>query len=210
MKSRGNIFKATNAKSLEHLTAGQWVKKTQMEKSQSVYALVWSPVFSCIFSSLKVYPSQCSALRMHTCGATMIHIITTFGDDSNQKPEVHPANNLNRPDSQRRDLHKAQLWETKARVCCVAYSSGKKCLPIYGCPLGQNIQEWKTQSLRETHSKSTNTLNITIQTKQMCNKRGNVGEGSDGPYFSNTGGVALSMGMSVWVCLLHYLSSVIP
>lgn len=65
-------------------------------------------VISCVFSSLKVYPSQCSALRMHTCGATMIHIITTFGDDSNQKPEVQPANNLKRPDSQRGDLHSCE------------------------------------------------------------------------------------------------------
>lgn len=111
---------ATNVKSTEHLTAGQWVKKTQMEKSQSVYALVWSPVFSCIFSSLKVYPSQCSALRMHTCGATMIHIITTFGDDSNQKPEVQPANNLKRPDSQRRDLHSCEASEQgKSMLYCL-------------------------------------------------------------------------------------------
>lgn len=89
VKRKGNIFKATNVKNTEHLTAGQWVKKTQMEKSQSLYALVWSPVFCCSFSSLKVYPSQCRALRMHTCSATMIHIINTFGDDSNQKPEVN-------------------------------------------------------------------------------------------------------------------------
>lgn len=127
-------------------------------------------VISCIFSSLKVYPSQCSALRMHTCGATMIHIITTCGDDSNQKPEVHPANNLKRPDSQRRDLHKVQLWKSEATVCCVAYSSGKKCLPIYGCPLGQNIQEWKAQRLRETQSKinkySKNTKKVQQQRKR--------------------------------------------
>lgn len=85
-EKKEEYFKATNVKSPEHLTAGQWVKKTQMEKSQSVYALVWSPVFSPVFSpSLKVYPSQRSALRMHTCGATMIHIITTCGNDSNQK-----------------------------------------------------------------------------------------------------------------------------
>lgn len=116
-------------------------------------------MISCIFSFLKVYPSQCSALRMHTCGATMIHIITTFGDDSNQKPEVHPANNLKRPDSQRRDLHKVQLWESEARQYCIAYSSGKKCRHIYTWPLGQHIQEWKAQRLRETHSKSTNTPN---------------------------------------------------
>lgn len=51
MKRKGNIFKATNVKSLEHLLAGQWVKKTQMEKSQSVYALVWSPMFSPVFFS---------------------------------------------------------------------------------------------------------------------------------------------------------------
>lgn len=87
--NKGNIFKAANVKSTEHLTAGQWVKKTQMEKSQSLYALVWSPEFCCSFASLKVYPSQCSAFRMHACSATMIHIITTFGDDSNQKPEVN-------------------------------------------------------------------------------------------------------------------------
>lgn len=51
MKRKGNIFKAANVKSLEHLLAGQWVKKTQMEKSQSVYALVWSPMFSPVFFS---------------------------------------------------------------------------------------------------------------------------------------------------------------
>lgn len=68
------------------------------------------PVFSCIFSSLKVYPSQCSALRMHTCGATMIHIIATCGNDSNQKLKCNPENNLKRPDSQRRVLHRVQLW----------------------------------------------------------------------------------------------------
>lgn len=85
MKRKGNIFKAANVKSLEHLLAGQWVKKTQMEKSQSVYALVWSPMFSPVFFFLFSNPPQRSALRIHTCSATMIHIITTCGDDSNQK-----------------------------------------------------------------------------------------------------------------------------
>lgn len=39
----------------------------------------------------------------------------------------------------------------------------------------------------------------------MCNKRGNVGEGSDGPYLSHTNGVALWKLMWVWVNLLDYL-----
>lgn len=44
----GGISKATSVKGSEHLTASQWVKKTQMEKSQSLYAsacdLLCSPV----------------------------------------------------------------------------------------------------------------------------------------------------------------------
>lgn len=105
-------------------------ENTDGKKSIGICFSVISCVRLYFFSSLKVYPSQCSALRMHTCSATMIHIITTCGDFSNQKPEVHPANNLKRPDSQRGDLHKVQLWESQARVCCAASSSEKRCLPV--------------------------------------------------------------------------------
>lgn len=42
-----------------------------------------------IFPSLKVYLSQRNAFRMHTCGATVIHIKTSCGDDCNQKTQVH-------------------------------------------------------------------------------------------------------------------------
>ena len=89
--------------------------------------LLCSPVF---FPLLKVYPSQCSALRMHTCGATMIHIITTCGDDSNQKPEVHPANNLKRPDSQRRDLHTSTAVRERGNsmLYCVQFWKEMSCL----------------------------------------------------------------------------------
>ncbi len=153
VKRKGNIFKATNAKSPEHLTAGQWVKKTQMEKSQSVYALVWSPVFSCIFSSLKVYPAQCSALRMHTCGATMIHIITTCGDDSNQKPEVHPANNLKK----RRSSHSTAVRErgkSMLHLLRVLVMSAYLRLPLRTKNSSEMHKDY------EKHTKSTNTVNI--------------------------------------------------
>lgn len=136
---KGNIFKAANVKSTEHLTAGQWVKKTQMEKSQSLYALVWSPVFCCSFSSLKVYPSQCSALRMHTCSATMIHIITTFGDDSNQKPEVNGQ--IIRRGLRARDKIFTAVRERGRGTHCMMY-----CCQIYGRParvkstkIGRNV-----------------------------------------------------------------------
>ena len=91
-------------------------ENTDGKKSIGICLSVISCVLLYFFPLLKVYPSQCSALRMHTCGATMIHIITTFGDDSNQKPEVQPANNLKRPDSQRRDLHSCERARQKYTV----------------------------------------------------------------------------------------------
>lgn len=151
-KRKRNIFKATNVKSTEHLRAGQWVKKTQMEKSQSVYALVWSPVFSRVFSSLKVYPSQCSALRMHTCSATMIHIITTFGDDSNQKPEVQPANNLKRPWQPKK---RSSQKRTKSTLLFLT-SSGKEMSACLRLPLRtKHTRVQKHKRLRETHAVQT-------------------------------------------------------
>lgn len=59
-------------------------ENTDGKKSIGICLSVISYVLSCIFF-LFSNPPQPSALRIHTCSATMIHIITTCGDDSNQK-----------------------------------------------------------------------------------------------------------------------------
>lgn len=51
-----NILRKHMWEPQDHLTAGQWVKKTQMEKSQSLYGLVWSPVFFPVFFLFKSLP----------------------------------------------------------------------------------------------------------------------------------------------------------
>lgn len=131
-------------------------ENTDGKKSIGICLSVISCVLSCIFSSLNVYPSQCSALRMRTCGATMIHIITTCGDDSNQKLKCTRQiiwRGLSA--KERRDLHKVQLWMSGQECAVFAYSAGKKCLPIYCGPLGQNTQEWEVEKLKEMPFKST-------------------------------------------------------
>lgn len=112
----------------EKAQQGSESRKHRWRKSQSLYAFVWAPVFGCSFSPsfLKVYPSQCSAFRMHACGATMIHTITTFGDDSNHKPEVNWQIKVKGFDSRGWNLYSWKTDKAGPRsVSRVACSSGK-------------------------------------------------------------------------------------
>lgn len=45
--------------------------------------------FAEVFPSKNIYSSLCIALRMHVCGATVIHIKTSFGKDYIQNPELN-------------------------------------------------------------------------------------------------------------------------
>lgn len=84
-EKKGNYFKATNVK--KPRTPNSRAMSQENTDGKKSIGICLS-VISCVllyFFLLKVYSSSCSALRMHTCGATMIHILTTFGDDSNQK-----------------------------------------------------------------------------------------------------------------------------
>lgn len=104
--------------------------------------------------------------------ATMIHIITTCGNDSNQKLKWTQQIIWRGLTAKQQIIHSTAV-RAQATVRCFAYSSGKS-LRIYGCPIGHNIQGQKAQGLWETHWKSTHTLNMKIETK-TCNMRGNVG-----------------------------------
>lgn len=130
-------------------------------------------VISCVLLYFLLFksPSQCSALSMHTCGATMIHIIATCGDDSNQKLKCTPANNLKRPDSQRRDLHKVQLWKSRQDYAVLLTVLTRNVCITTVSPLDKTHTAARAQTWREIRFKSTNTLNIKTQTTKCAREK---------------------------------------
>lgn len=104
---------------------------------------------------------------MHTCGATMIHIISTCGDDSNQKLKCTPANNLKRPDSQRRNLHKVQLWKSRQEYAVFLTVLTRNVCISSVSPLDKTHTVVRAQTWQEIRFKSTNTLNIKTNNKNV-------------------------------------------